>query len=321
MLMMRTLVIHGSKYGSTEEIASAISMVLGPSRCCRAEEFRPELREFELVVLGTPIYKGMASPAIWNFIREGRDWLSDKPVALFCTCLNRDDGKRNIDQLQELLGGEVIASRVFDGRMQLERLDEADFLGMEVFSKRTGTPFESVDHMDMEAVAEFALELKRERDTRSPGMDRGDLRRLIEAFLASHKICTLTSGHGNRVRATPIEYNYRDGSIYMLSEGGEKFAHILLNPNVSIAVYDEYVNMATIGGIQISGTASIVAPDEEEYQEILKARGLRPERIASLSITLNVIRVRLERAEFLYAKLKARGDQISQVYDFPGAEL
>jgi len=314
--MERTLVIYSSKYGSTEKVARAISMVLGPSRCCRAEEFRPELREFELVVLGTPIYKGMASPAIWNFIREERDWLCEKPVALFCTCLNREDGERNIDQLQELLGGDVLNSRIFGGRIELERLDEADFLGMEVFSKRTGSPFESIDRMEMGAVMEFALDIKGERDTRSPAMDRDSLRRLIEAFLLSHKICTLASGHGDRVRATPIEYNYRDGSLYMLSEGGEKFAHILRNPTVSIAVYDEYVSMANIGGIQISGTASVVSPEGEEYQEILKARGLKPERIASLPIALNVIRVRLHRAEFLYAKLKARGEQITQVYDF-----
>jgi uncharacterized protein YhbP (UPF0306 family) len=162
---------------------------------------------------------------------------------------------------------------------------------------------------------DFGLEILKR--TESPGdMPKEHLKSQVEAFLIAHNTCTLATASRNRVRATPIEYAYRNGCMYMLTEGGRKFANLIVNPEVSLAVYDEYESMATIAGMQISGTASMVGPEDQEFGDVLRMKGLRPSRLAALPIALTVIKVKLKRVEFLNAKFKAKGYGISQIFTF-----
>ncbi|HOT07667.1 MAG TPA: flavodoxin domain-containing protein [Methanotrichaceae archaeon] len=314
--MLRTLVVYDSKYGSTEETARQLALILGPARSVRVDQFVSDPGKFELVILGGPIYKGVISPAIWNFVRDNLDWLKGRHVALFCTCLSQEDGEVNLERIRSVIGPSVLLQRTLGGRMLIEKLDGKDLLGMESFCKRKGYAFQDIDTLAREDVVNLGLAIKQVRDSLSRPMAKADLLSLIESFLASHTTCTLASGHGCRVRATPIEYSYRKGSLYLLSEGGEKFAHILLNEQVSVAVYDPYQSMSEVAGLQISGKAALVSSSEPDFWEVLRWKGLSRERISSLPISLNLIRIRIERAELLYARLKARGEEISQTLIF-----
>lgn len=314
--MQRTLILYDSRYGSTEEVAEKLALILGPAKTCRVGDFDIRLRDFEFFVIGFPVYKGVISPSVWNFVRENLSWLAERHIALFCTCLDKNDGEDNLSKLRDLLGPAVIASGPLGGRMAVERLDGKDLLGMESFCKRRDFTFQDIDTLSMEGVIDFALEVKRQRDVLVPSMAKRDLRVLVESFLASHNTCTLATASRGRVRATPIEYTYQDGHIYLLSEGGEKFANLLESAVVSIAVYDPYESMDSVAGLQISGTASIVKPASPEFRSILRIKGIKPERLAALLINLNLIKIRLEKAEFLYAKLKSRGHEITQIFFF-----
>lgn len=314
--MQRTLILYDSRYGSTAEVAETLALILGPARTCRIGDFEMRLRDFEFFVIGFPVYKGVISPGVWNFVRENLSWLSERNIALFCTCLDKNDGEDNLSRLRDLLGPGVIVSRPLGGRMSVERLDGKDLIGMESFCKRRDFAFQDIDTLSMEEVIDFALEVKRQRDALVPSMPKRDLRILVESFLASHNTCTLATASRGRVRATPIEYTYQDGHIYLLSEGGEKYANLIENDSVSIAVYEPYESMDSVAGMQISGTASIVKPSSPEFRSILRIKGLKPERLASLLINLNLIKIRLEKAEILYAKLKSRGHEITQMFFF-----
>ena len=52
--MIRTLVLYSSKYGSTSDAAKIIAFVNGPAVYCSVDEFKPEYREFDFFVLGSP---------------------------------------------------------------------------------------------------------------------------------------------------------------------------------------------------------------------------------------------------------------------------
>jgi flavodoxin len=54
-MVLKTLVVYESKYGSTELVARKLGLVLGPSRCIRVGEFKEQDQEFDLFVIGTPV--------------------------------------------------------------------------------------------------------------------------------------------------------------------------------------------------------------------------------------------------------------------------
>ena len=64
------------------------------------------------------------------------------------------------------------------------------------------------------------------QDAKAKRMDRDALMAKAEEFLAAHNTCALATGHGGQVRCTPIEYTYRQGCFWLLSEGGEKFRNL-----------------------------------------------------------------------------------------------
>jgi len=138
----------------------------------------------------------------------------------------------------------------------------------------------------------------------------------IDKFLSSHNTCTLSTGHLDRVRSTPIEYNYIDGFLYLLSEGGEKFANLLLNENVSIAVYEDYTGMNKLKGMQITGKASIVNRNNEEYNHVLNLKGLNVDVIKSLPVNMNLVKIVIEKVEFLNSDFKMEGADAKQIINY-----
>jgi menaquinone-dependent protoporphyrinogen IX oxidase/uncharacterized protein YhbP (UPF0306 family) len=308
--MQRTCVIYESKYGSTAEIAGAVALVLGPARTCRPEEFSGDMRSFDLFVIGTPIYNGNVAPSIRRFVETNAAWLQKKPVAFFCTCLNLHKGHEYLKELRAMVGDDapVVA---FGGRMKVERLDRDDLTALSLYAKKTDFVLEDRDLTDMGAVAAFALAL-REKMACGGQMAEEEIKTAIEDYLRAHHICVLATGHGDQVRATTVDYLFNSGKIYIYSEGGEKFAHLLRNPAAAIAVYTEYTSMEDIAGLQIAGAAEILRPGAAGHAEALALRGIDPERLRAANIDINVIRITPERAEFLNAAFKRQGHGIKQ---------
>lgn len=308
--MQRTCVIYESKYGSTKEIAGAIALVLGPARTCRPDEFSSDLRSFDLFVIGTPIYNGNVSPAIRRFVETNASWLRKKPVAFFCTCMNLHRGREYLKELRAIVGGDAPAV-AFGGRMEVGRLDRDDLTALTLYAKKTDFVLEDRDLTDMGAVAAFALAL-RERTACEGQMAAEEIKTAVEGYLNAHHICVLATGHGDRVRATPVDYLFEDGKVYIYSEGGEKFAHLLRNPAAAIAVYTEYTSMEDIAGLQVEGRAEVLRPGAAGHAEALALRKIDPARLRAANVELNVIRITPERAEFLNAAFKREGYAMKQ---------
>ena len=314
--MFRTLVLYSSKYGSTRNAAKIVALVTGPATYCDVNEFRPEYREFDFIVIGSPIYVEEMEPSLMEFLDKNREWLKGKPVSLFCLCLDKDRGLAKLTELQEFIGVKALSLDAIGGRLIIDELDEKDRSMIKEFISKVKLPFKDVDLYRPDEVVNYSLKLKSIKDSMMVPLEDGPLRVAIEEFLTKHNTCTFATGHADRVRSTPIEYNYIDGNFYLLSEGGEKFANILLNDNVSLSVYESYTGMNSLAGMQITGKASLVEMEDAEYSSILKLKGLNVKAVRSMPVKMNMVKIKIHKVEFLSSKFKTEGAEAKQIYEF-----
>lgn len=155
-----------------------------------------------------------------------------------------------------------------------------------------------------------------EMSASSVRMDRDDLRAEMEKFIAAHNTCALATGCGDFVRCTPIEYSFRDGKFWMLSEGGLKFHALKHNRNVCLAIFDAYSGFGKLGGMQVTGTAQIVEPTSKEYLAALADRGIPAENLKKLPHELYLICVTPSRIDFLWSGFKKLGYDSRQFLTF-----
>jgi flavodoxin len=313
--LIKTLVLYESRYGSTWEAAKLISLILGPSRRYPISQFADACRNFDFIIMGTPIYNGKIHPKMQDFVDKEKEWLNSKQIAIFCTCLNGSEGLGVLRRVEEDLGGDVLELGVLGGRLEMDRLNERDYQALKEYISREGLPPQGMDLFRQEEVIDLALRFKEIRDTFLNNLPVINLKEEVEDFLKSHTTCTLATSSPGRVRATPLEYIYNQGQIYILSEGGEKFANLLTSSHVSVAVYEDYTNMENLGGMQISGQGNIV-DDLEEYKSVIKMKGMDMDFIRSLSVDLHLIRIDMEKVEFLNSEFEKQGYSARQILNF-----
>lgn len=313
--MIKTLILYESRYGSTWEAANIISLILGPSRRHPLSQFGEGCRDFDFIVMGTPIYNGKIHPKMQTFLDTEREWLDEKSIALFCTCLNGSEGLRVLREVEDSLGGNVLELGVLGGRLEMDRLNDRDYEALKKYISKEGLPPQGMDLFNSRDVMEWALRLIDIRDGLLDELQVVELRKEVEEFLKQHNTCTLATSSHEMVRATPLEYDYDQGHLYILSEGGRKFANLLFNSHVSVAVYEDYTAMDNLLGMQITGQA-IMVEDQGEYQQALKMKGLSIDYIRSLPVDLKLIRVDLEKVEFLNSQFEKKGYSARQVLKF-----
>lgn len=313
--MIKTLILYESRYGSTWEAANIISLILGPSRRIPVSQFSEKHRGYDFIVLGTPIYNGKIHPKMQIFLDNEAEWLDGKNIALFCTCLNGSEGLRVLREVEDTLKGNILELGVLGGRLEMDRLNERDYQALKEYISREGLPSQGMNLFNREEVVDLALRLMGIRDTLLVEVSSSQLRSEVEEFLKEHNTCTLATNAQGRVRATPLEYQYSQGHIYILSEGGRKFANLLSNPQVSVAIYEDYTGMGNLKGMQITGQA-IIVEDMVEYEQAIKMKGLTMNYIKSLPVDLKLIRVDMEKVEFLNSQFEKEGYSSRQVLKF-----
>jgi menaquinone-dependent protoporphyrinogen IX oxidase len=311
--LQRTLLIYESKYGTTEKIIKNLSLVLGPANYIKTDEFTDLYQDFDFFIIGSPVYSGKFDPKIIKFVKDNQDWLKEKPVALLSSSLSSKDGAENLKELGEIIGNPV-SQETLGGTLKLADLDDNDKVALDAFSQKVGFPLKDMDNFNLEEVLAYALELKKIKDHLiSPAPQTKEF---IEEFLSSHNTCTLSTAYQNRVRSTPIEYNYFNGFIYFLSEGGEKFANLPLNNQVSISIYEDYTGFQNLAGMQITGTSEIIDENSDEYQNVLKMKGLKIDFIKRNPVKMNMIKIKINKVEFLYSEFQKLGYEAKQIQYF-----
>ncbi len=313
--MIRTLVVYSSKYGSTRDAAKIIALINGPAMYCSVDEFKPEYKEFENIIIGSPVLQEKLEPSIIEFVGNNRDWLKEKPVSLFCTCLNKNGGLDQLRSLEKSMEMKTVSMKAIGGRLIIDQLDETDLELIKNFLDHVNLPFEDMDFYNEEEIIQYSMKLKYLAEKIIVPLDHDKLKLAIDEFLSTRNTCTLATCHLDSVRSTPIEYNYYNDFLYLLTEGGEKFSNLLLNKNVSVSVYEDYNGMKNLKGMQITGQASFIE-DDEEFNNVLKFKGLNVEFIKSMPIKMNIVKIVPEKIEFLNSQFKNNGYSAKQIYNY-----
>jgi menaquinone-dependent protoporphyrinogen oxidase len=156
---MKSLVAFRSRYGTTEGCAAALSERLGGESVCfdLARGRPPEIRGFDVVLVGGSIYGGKIQREVSWFCERNQEALLDRPVGLFLCCLYM--GARAESQLREAFPSWLVAHafdcRLFGGALHHARLNLFDRLLVRSVSRDTG----DVDRIradQIEALAEAA---------------------------------------------------------------------------------------------------------------------------------------------------------------------
>lgn len=162
----------------------------------------------------------------------------------------------------------------------------------------------------------MASEFWTDQETSLIKMERSELLKEIESYLVSHNTCVLATGSGDFVRATPIEYTYYKGYLYMFSEGGLKFKALCKNKNVSVAIFDNYSGFGKLGGMQITARAEIIAEDGEDYAELLRLKGINPNALKKLGHPMHLLKIVPSRIDYLSSEIKKKGFSSRQFIEF-----
>lgn len=313
--MNSTLVVYETRHGFTERAARDLSLILGPARCIRAVEPMEENEAYKHVVICFPVYMEEPPKELTEWVEEHKDFLKGRKVALLCSALVESRLNQYTEPLTSILGDSVFYSGFIGGRLHIENLSRESYEAMEKFCSKVKMPFKDIDISDYDRLMDIGIELRRIFEKEGELMEGEALKEQMEGFLKEHNTCVLATACQNTVRATPIEYTYLDGCIYMLSEGGEKFANLLRNPKVSIGIYNNYTGLGNIGGMQVTGEAQLVETGSPEYKRLLEYKGLAMEKISSLPIVLNLIKIVPGKMELLDSRAAKKGYNVKQIME------
>lgn len=92
---MKILITYDTKRGSTETIAGWMKEALegkAEATVCRATE-NPSVEDFDLIIAGSPIYYERPLKSVVEFLKNNRESLKDKKVAIFVVCIAQLFGK------------------------------------------------------------------------------------------------------------------------------------------------------------------------------------------------------------------------------------
>ena len=132
---MKIAIIYASKHGTTEKVAGAIAEKLSDPHIVKVFALKkspnPDISDFDMVILGTPIYAGKASKKMKAFCEKNKPVLLSKKTGLFVCGMHLDAEQRekelkeaypidlwNKAKVTEFLGGEFL----FDKMNFIERL-------------------------------------------------------------------------------------------------------------------------------------------------------------------------------------------------------
>ncbi|MFA9398228.1 MAG: flavodoxin domain-containing protein, partial [Clostridiaceae bacterium] len=239
--MVKTLLIYKSKYKATKESVKKLAKILGPARCIECNEFDKDCEKYDFYVMVSPIYYEEIDKELKDFLVKKKDFFKNKKVAALSFSMSDGFYDRYLKIYKDILGDSLVYYNNFGSVINVEKLDKTDYESLEKFYEKMSMPLKDKDTRDDLKLALSGLEIKRIKDDLELKCKRKDILYEVEDYLRRHNTCTLCTASSIGVRGTPIEYNYFNKSLYFISEGGEKFANILLNKNVSVTLYDNYV--------------------------------------------------------------------------------
>jgi menaquinone-dependent protoporphyrinogen oxidase len=172
---MKAIIIYHTKYGQTEKIAKRISQVI-ESRQVATEVFSMSelnsgisFEEFDLVLIGAPIYLGDHSKKVARLIKKNLDVLNNRPSAFFSVSLSaggnenqRNDAAGCVNKFLEKTQWKPNFTELFGGGLPYRKYNWFIRMLMKWISGRAGGSTDtSINHeyTDWQQVDAFANKL------------------------------------------------------------------------------------------------------------------------------------------------------------------
>ena len=281
--MQYTLIIAVRASMVDDPLLHALACVLGPARVAEMGALDGEPADaIEVIFYLHDQYDG---PELLRAVEKHQVWLAGRPLQLILPG-----------------GGDAIAWE-HDVMLQLFR-----FVPRLAFRSLPADPDQA-----LQWILDMGLPGRR-KAMRSRRLDPGQLRSYVEDFLSAHNTCALATNYRGLVSCRPIEYHYAAGHIYLVSEGGQKFAGLLGDKQAAISIFEPYQGFDRLAGMQLAGLAAVPMPGSGEYDACLLACGLQPARLADLPVTMHAIDIRLIQAAYLWSGFAKLGVDVRQDY-------
>lgn len=280
MNMRRNLVICENNYYASKKVAKIFSLILGMSKVMDIEVLSKYDDNYENVILVIGIHGINNIHNIKMYLEKNN---LDLRVGVIGVGITRKKLYECIDSLFSDMDKKIYAIEVIQGKVDIKEVCAIASKCSEIFNIPT-------------------LQLNKE-----------ELNEEINKYIFNHNTCVLSTGSGNFVRSTPIEYMYIKGNFYFFTEGGLKFRGILENSSVSIAIFDEYKGMDNLKGLQVFGEAEILSSYNDEYIEIAKIKNIDISTVKNMDVNLNLIKVKVKKFEFLNSDFSKQCVDIKQI--------
>lgn len=147
------------------------------------------------------------------------------------------------------------------------------------------------------------------KDIDAKKMNEEDLKKRIGQFLLKTSTLALgTSDYQGNNRVTPLEFTYKDGALYILTEGGHKFDNLEVNLKVSFAIFGNYAGFnGGLHSLQGEGKCEILDPSSKEYADLLTYKKIPLAMINKLKEPMYCLKIIPEEYVLLDSDLKKEG--------------
>lgn len=311
--MRKNLIIYETNYGTSEKAAKMFSLLLGASKVFDINDNPSNINAFDNVVFIFGFHGYTTAEKINKYIVKNREELLKKRIAVVGVGIAKQDLDRYLKALTTNLQKDVDFKGFIEGELRVNKLTEQDKKDLEVFLSKVGMPFIDMGKFKPKQVYELAESCMQVINGSEKILDKKLLMEEIKKFILQHNTCALATGFGDYIRCTPIEFAYFNEKFYFITEGGLKFKGILQNPKVSIGIFNNYEGMDKIKGLQVAGIAELIDRNTYEYEEVMKLKGVKLKVLNSIPINLNIVRVKVNKYEFLNSDFKKSGFDSKQV--------
>lgn len=156
---MKTAIVYASHHGTTERVAQKISKVFNPGevKIFNLEESkRPDVSEFECVIIGGSIHAGSIQKSVRTFCDKNQTELLKKRLGLFLCCMEKEKAQEQFDNAYPgELRNHALSCKILGGEFNFNRMN---FFERFMVRKISGI-HESISDIDEGLMATFAEEM------------------------------------------------------------------------------------------------------------------------------------------------------------------
>ncbi|WP_432403736.1 flavodoxin domain-containing protein [Wukongibacter sp. M2B1] len=138
---MKTLIAFSSKYGTTQRCGELVKKGLSHdvNMINLKSSSSPNLKEYDVVIIGCSIYAGRAQKEVVKFIESNKEALQTKKIGLFVCC--KDEGKKALGYIKtnypDWIMKKALVKEHFGHEINLDDMGILDKIILKVVAKTT----------------------------------------------------------------------------------------------------------------------------------------------------------------------------------------